>query len=131
VSSIAEAFVERTAPPIRLSQAGKLIRLARAEARVRDQMERDQKSGNAAPSDNPPPEKKATDPSDKQPDLFSRDIPADPERQVDAILSAGEGEMPIPVSVAWDILAARQGDIKSDLVQHGQANGPREPARPA
>ena len=55
----------------------------------------------------------------------------DREDQVDAILSAADGELPVPAAVAWDVLAARQGDIKSDLVQHGQANGPREPARPA
>ena len=131
VASLAEAFVERTTPPVRLSQADKLVRLAHAEARVRDQMEREKKQGNASPQEKPQPAQKPSDPADKQPDLFSTGIPADPEEQVDAILSAGEGEMPIPVSVAWDILAARQGDIKSDLVQHGQANGPREPARPA
>ncbi|MBO9375491.1 type IV secretion system DNA-binding domain-containing protein [Sphingomonas histidinilytica] len=131
VASLAEPFVERTTPPVRLSQASKLIRLAHAEARIREQMEREQKQGNPPPQDKPRPDRKAAPPSDKQPDLFAPGIPVDQEDQVDAILSAGEGEMPVPVSVAWDILAARQGDIKSDLVQHGQANGPREPARPA
>ena len=131
VASLAEAFVERTAPPIRLTQASKLVRLAHAEARVRDQMEREQKPANMPPQEKPRAERKAPEPADNQPDLFTPGIPANEEEQIDAILSAGEGEMPVPVSVAWDILAARQGDIKSDLVQHGQANGPREPARPA
>jgi type IV secretory pathway TraG/TraD family ATPase VirD4 len=131
VPSIANAFVERTAPPVQLPQAAQLIRLARAQARVRDEIEREKKQGNE-----PTPAKSRTEhtspkPASRQPDLFGASAPVGREDQVDAILSAADGELPVPAAVAWDVLAARQGDIKSDLVQHGQANGPREPARPA
>jgi type IV conjugative transfer system coupling protein TraD len=131
VASIAEAFIERTTPPVQLPQASQLIRFARAEARVRDALQREQKQGRESKPAKPERKQSRPKAATGQPDLFTAGGPSYREAQVEAILSAADGQLPVPAEIAWDVLAARQGDIKSDLVQHGQANGPREPAKPA
>jgi hypothetical protein len=133
IPSTSAAFVERTAPPIRLVSATKLIKLARAESKVREAIEQEQRQGTAPTQ--PPPSADAGDApaAAPQPDLFSSDgtPPIADELEVDDILNAPVGEMPTTPRRIWEVLAARQGDIKSELVQHGRADGPREPARPA
>lgn len=131
IPSCSAAFVERLTPPVRHAKATKLVRLAHAEARIREQMEKTAAPGNQtdpakATSGNPSAPKPTA-----QPDLFAQPNAADEEAQVEAILSAGEGELPVDTGQVWNLLAARQGDIKADLVQHGRSDGPREPARPA
>jgi len=133
IPSTSAAFVERTAPPIRLASATKLIKLARAESKVREAIEQEQRQG-AAPTPPPSPADAGDPPPPApQPDLFSAEAapPMAEEVEVDDILNAPMGEMPAPPRRVWEVLAARQGDIKSELVQHGRADGPREPARPA
>ena len=41
VPSLGPAFLERTTPPIQIDKAGMLVRIAHAEARVREAMERE------------------------------------------------------------------------------------------
>jgi type IV conjugative transfer system coupling protein TraD len=134
VTSIAEAFVERTDPPIRLSSASELIKLARAESRVREAIEQEHKQGSSSAGSAPAAERTEGQTKSPQPDVFtakaSPHLPPE-EVEVDKILEAPEGEMPATPRRIWEVLAARQGDIKSVLVQHGRADGPREPARPA
>jgi type IV conjugative transfer system coupling protein TraD len=133
IASTSAAFIERTAPPIRLSSAKELIKLARAESRVREAIEQERKQGPTPVPLSPAAKEEETPPAAAQPDLFSVDGPSQmaKEAEVDAILNAPDGEMPAPPRRVWEVLAARQGDIKSELVQHGRADGPREPARPA
>lgn len=125
------AFVERTEPAVRLPQAQELVKLARAEARVREELEREKKEGRAKPRQGTGKTSAKTPRAPAQPGLFQEELSAPATADVDTILGANEGEMPIPASKAWEMLAARQGNIKSALVQHGRADGPREPARPA
>jgi len=129
--STSAAFVERSEPPIRHPQAGELVKLAHAEARVREAIEREQREGHAVPPDGAAEEAADARPPVRQPDLFSEQSPPAPAVKIEAILDAVDGELPVPPRMAWEMLAARQGDIKSELVQHGRSDGPREPARPA
>jgi len=49
----------------------------------------------------------------------------------DILLIDENAELPAPARTLWTILAGKQGEIRSDLVQHGRDDGPRERARPA
>lgn len=136
IASIAPAFVERTTPPNRLDKAKKFVRLVHAESRVREAMERE--AGNTgAPATEPPaptnPKTPASHPGQSaMPDLFDPTSPPTDPGNVEEILQTEEHEeLPVPPRVAWSLLAGRQGEIRSDLVQHGRDDGPREPARPA
>ncbi|WP_088189819.1 type IV secretion system DNA-binding domain-containing protein [Sphingobium sp. Z007] len=136
--SLGPAFLERTTPPIQIDKAGMLVRIAHAEARVREAMEREatqssppathgeikpaKPSTSSEPAPTPPP----------QPDLFTPPSPnIDPQRVEDILLNNENAELPAPARTLWTILAGRQGEIRSDLVQHGRDDGPRERARPA
>ncbi|MFJ5928627.1 type IV secretion system DNA-binding domain-containing protein [Sphingomonas sp. TX0543] len=135
--TLTPAFVERTGQPWRADQAEELVQLAHAEARVRQALEletarkaqsRDQPPSKSPPA-SPPPE---AAPPEPQPDLFDPAFQNIDRHKVEEILRGNdETELPIPPRVAWTILAGRQGQIRSDLVQHGRDDGPREPARPA
>ena len=130
VSSDEPAFVERVGPPERLSKADELVKLAKAEARVREALERERDQGDdlrpPAVEGMGPVVSPATAPSEGESPTTENEA-----TQVDAILGAEQGELPIPPRDAWTLLAARQGSIQSNLVQHGRADGPREEARPA
>ncbi|WP_339348557.1 type IV secretion system DNA-binding domain-containing protein [uncultured Sphingomonas sp.] len=139
----AAGFVERTAPAIRLDQANTLVRIAHAEAKVRATMEAEKAAGKgegakseAAPASSSPADD-AADPgkgkqTDTQPDLFGSKaaIPGSVPIE-EAILAAGEGELPMPSRHAWEVLGGRAGEVISRLVQHGEDDGPRHDARPA
>ncbi|AMK25775.1 MULTISPECIES: type IV secretion system DNA-binding domain-containing protein [Sphingobium] len=130
VSSDEPAFVERVGPPERLSKADELVKLAKAEARVREALERERGQGD----DLRPPAKEGQGSSASAtgaPSVDGSPAVESEAAQVDAILGAEQGKLPIPPRDAWTLLAARQGSIQSNLVQHGRADGPREQARPA
>lgn len=136
VPSVAPAFVERTDPPLRLKKAAKLIRMAHAESRLREALERESAqpgaggAGGGGPVANPTEGEPAAPP--KQPDLFTQPVEMPTADEIEAILLDEEAaDLPIPPRAAWGLLAVRQGEIRSDLVQHGRADGPREPAKPA
>lgn len=139
VPSLGPAFIERTTPPDQIDKAKTLVRIAHAEARVREAIERE-----AAQAPTPAPDgggQSAPEPSDipnvaapppSQPDLFTPPVPhIDPQRVEDILLNEESTELPAPARMLWTILAGRQGEIRSDLVQHGRGDGPREPAKPA
>jgi type IV conjugative transfer system coupling protein TraD len=138
IPSLADAFFERTDPPAQIDKAQALVRIAHAESRVREAMEREatqaQPTPNAPekPSNKPRPSPHAPAPTPPQPDLFNPPIPEiDPQRVEDTLLNEEHADLPIPARTLWTILAGKQGEIRSDLVQHGREDGPREPARPA
>ncbi|MCP5400455.1 MAG: type IV secretion system DNA-binding domain-containing protein [Sphingomonas sp.] len=143
LASCADAFLERTTPPFRSPQADELSKLARVESRVREELERQPKEDKTSPveEEGVKPDTEQTERAKpakgkadgRQSELFpSGSGPGAPSQaELDAILSSTDGELPVPPRALWDILAVRQGDIKSDLVQHGRADGPREPAKPA
>jgi len=138
VPSLGPAFLERTTPPIQIDKAEMLVRIAHAEARVREAMERE------ATQSSPPAthvEIKPAKPSlssesvprpSPQPELFTLPAPnIDPQRVEDLLLNDENADLPAPARNLWTILAGKQGEIRSDLVQHGRDDGPRERARPA
>ena len=138
VPSLGPAFLERTTPPIQIDKAGMLVRIAHAEARVREAMEREatQSSPPATHGEIKPAKPSVSSESvptpPPQPELFT--LPAqniDPQRVEDILLNDENAELPAPARTLWTILAGRQGEIRSDLVQHGRDDGPRERARPA
>lgn len=128
------AFVERTDPPFRHAMAGELVRIARAEAKLRNQLEQERTPASPTP---PAPEPKvvrrrAQKPSVGQADLFAEPPrPEEDDAQTEAILTAADGNMPLDPKFAWEHLAARQQRITSVLVQHGSSDGSRDPAKPA
>ena len=138
VPSLGPAFLERTTPPIQIDKAGMLVRIAHAEARVREAMEREatQSSPPATHGEIKPAKPSVSSGSAPTPppqsDLFTP--PAtnlDPQRVEDILLIDENAELPAPARTLWTILAGKQGEIRSDLVQHGRDDGPRERARPA
>ncbi|PZU05004.1 MAG: conjugal transfer protein TraD, partial [Sphingobium sp.] len=138
VPSLGPAFLERTTPPIQIDKAGMLVRIAHAEARVREAMEREatQASPPATHGEGKPAKPYASSESaptpPPQPDLFTPPAPnIDPQRVEDILLNDENAELPVPARNLWTILAGKQGEIRSDLVQHGRDDGPRERARPA
>ena len=131
VAACSEAFIERTVPPVRLDQAQQLARLAQAEARVRDAAEREGQGEAPTARTAPPVARKAAAPAAGQGDLFDAAAPPNLDSRIDALIAQDAVAAAAPSGAAWDLLAARQGAIRSDLVQHGRADGPREPARPA
>lgn len=138
IPSLGEAFSERTDPPVQIDKAKALVRIAHAESRVREAMEREAAQTPPAPnsSEQPPkkplPSQQAPAPQSRQPDLFIPPLPdIDPQRVEDILLSEEHAELPAPARALWTILAGKQGEIRSDLVQHGRDDGPREPAKPA
>ena len=138
VPSLGPAFLERTTPPIQIDKAGMLVRIAHAEARVRDAMEREAAQASPPPthSEGKPAKPSASSASaptpPPQPDMFMPPAPnIDPQRVEDILLNNENAELPAPARTLWTILAGRQGEIRSDLVQHGRDDGPRERARPA
>jgi len=139
VPTLGPAFLERTTPPIHIDKAKTLVRIAHAEAVVREAMEREGaqtpqsppnpqdklSTGSPAGSDAPP-----TPPA--QPDLFVPPPANVNPGQIEEILRNGENaKLDLPARTLWTMLAGRQGEIRSDLVQHGREDGPREPAKPA
>lgn len=138
VPSLGPAFLERTTPPIQIDKAGMLIRIAHAEARVREAMEREAMQASPPATDGeikpakPSVSSKSVPTPPPQPELFT--LPAqniDPQRVEDILLNDENAELPAPAGNLWTILAGKQGEIRSDLVQHGRDDGPRERARPA
>ncbi|MBT2245929.1 type IV secretion system DNA-binding domain-containing protein [Sphingobium sp. BHU LFT2] len=139
IPSLGPAFIERTEPPIQIDNAKKLARIAHAEARVREAIERE-----ARQTPPPPTKLPASSPDEatsselppqsppRQPDLFQPPEPHVDTQRVEAILlNEEDAELPVPPRLAWTILAGKQGEIRSDLVQHERDDGPREPSRPA
>jgi type IV conjugative transfer system coupling protein TraD len=127
------AFVERVGPPKRHTNAAKLARLAHAEAQLREREERGVKSEETT-SGAPKPHRSRKEEKPRstfQGNLFEPNTELDADAAVDAILAETDGDIPIDSGLTWNLLAVRQGSIKANLVQHGQADGPREPARPA
>lgn len=138
VPSLGPAFLERTTPPIQIDKAGMLVRIAHAEARVREAMEREatQSSPPATHGEIKPAKPSASSEfaptPPPQPDLFTPVASnLDPQRVEDILLNDKNAELPAPARTLWTILAGKQGEIRSDLVQHGRDDGPRERARPA
>ncbi|MFT4055173.1 MAG: type IV secretion system DNA-binding domain-containing protein [Novosphingobium sp.] len=133
--SLGPAFLERTEPPAPVDRAKILVRMARAEARVRLALEREASRPVSPPgevSSGPSTSSGAAARPSSQPDLFMPPSPLlDPQRVEDILLNEPDTELPVPARTLWTILAGRQGEIRSDLVQHGRDDGPREPARPA
>jgi type IV conjugative transfer system coupling protein TraD len=128
VPASGEAFVERTRPPERLEKANELARLARAQARAREEMDHapaEETIASVVPAKTQRPRAPR---APVQADLFLHAAARD---GVEKIVTAPDGQVPVPPQRAWDLLAARQGEIRSDLVQHSRADGPRETARPA
>ena len=139
IPSLGPAFLERTAPPIQIDNAKKLVRIAHAEARVREAIEREAaqtppphaKPPNTSPGEPPSGEQPPQSPP-RQPDLFQPPEPhVDAQRVEDILLNEEDADLPVPPRLAWTILAGKQGEIRSDLVQHERDDGPREPSRPA
>ncbi len=128
----AEAFVERIAPPFRHAMAGELVRIARAEATLRDKPDEGLVPETAKPAPKRSRAKRSRQASG-QTDLFVAPVGIidGAEAEAEAILDATEGDVPIDTRGAWAHLAARQQRIRSNLVQHGRANGTRDVARPA
>lgn len=139
IPSLGEAFAERTEPAFQIDKARTLVRMAHAEARVREAMEREATQMSSPevivadkPSRKPPKPPKEPAPPTPQADLFQPLLAeVDPQRVEDILLNEEGAELPAPARVLWSILAGKQGQIQSDLVQHGRDDGPREPARPA
>ncbi|ODT90936.1 MAG: conjugal transfer protein TraD [Sphingobium sp. SCN 64-10] len=141
VPSLGPAFLERTDPPVLVDKARDLVRIAHAEAWVREAIERESAQNPPppthpqAPADVPdklPPSSMAPRTPPRQPDLFNPPQAKVDPKLVEDILHAREGDdLPVPPREAWTILAGKQGEIRSDLVQHGRDDGPREPAKPA
>ena len=138
IPSLGEAFAERTDPPAQIDKAQTLVRIAHAESRVREAMEREAAQTPPAPNAGEKPSKKppvfqeTPTPPSPQPDLFSPPAPdIDPQRVEDILLNEEHAELPAPARSLWSILAGKQGEIRSELVQHGHEDGPREQARPA
>lgn len=129
--TVSVAFAERTDPPFRHAMAGELVRIAHAEAKLRDRLDQDPPPERTAPpTPSPKPaRRRVTKPPADQADLFAE--PAPDDVQTEAILDAAEGELPIDTRRAWEHLSARQSRITSSLVQHGRADGGRETAKPA
>lgn len=141
IASLGPAFLERTDPPLLVDKAKDLVRIAHAEARVREAIERET-AQNPPPPTHPQaaadvpeksaPSSKASCTPPRQPDLFNPPQGKVDPKLVEDILHAREGDdLPVPPREAWTILAGKQGEIRSDLVQHGRDDGPREPAKPA
>ncbi|PBN41324.1 type IV secretion system DNA-binding domain-containing protein, partial [Sphingobium sp. D43FB] len=137
VPSLGPAFLERTTPPIQIDKAGMLVRIAHAEARVREAMEREATQasppathGEIKPA-KPSVSSEAAPTAPPQPDLFTPPAPNIDPRVEDILLNDENAELPVPARTLWTILAGKQGEIRSDLVQHGRDDGPRERARPA
>ncbi|MDR6116533.1 MULTISPECIES: type IV secretion system DNA-binding domain-containing protein [unclassified Sphingomonas] len=141
--TIAAGFLERAEPAIRLDTAKVLVKVAHAQAKVREAMEAEKVAGKTgkpkadAPSDPTPPvddpgDNASVDAAAAQPDLFSAapSIPGDLPIE-EAILAADDGELPIPPRIAWQVIGVRAGELASHLVQHADADGPRHDARPA
>lgn len=137
IASLGEAFLERTEPPIHVDKAKALVRIAHAESRVREAMEREagQTPPSSAVSQDKPSRKPSASPdasmSSPQPDLFKPPLPEIDPQRVEDMLMNGDSQLPVPAQTLWTILAGKQGEIRSELVQHGRRDGPREPARPA
>jgi type IV conjugative transfer system coupling protein TraD len=145
---IAPGFLERREPPHCHPTAEHLIKLARAESRLRDAVERESEGPStanqplkAAPAAPPPkrPTKDKGRPSIEQRDLFDttnttpqpiKTAPI-PDVRLDDMLDTPVEDLPLPTRQMWSLTVARQGKITSPLVQHGRADGPREKARPA
>ena len=141
--TIAAGFLERAEPAIRLDTAKVLVKVAHAQAKVREAMEAEKGAGKTsapkagAPSEPFPPVEDApdsatADAAPAQPDLFgvTPSIPGDLPIE-EAILAADDGELPIPPRIAWQVIGVRAGELASHLVQHADADGPRHDARPA
>lgn len=138
VPSLGPAFLERTTPPMQIDKAGMLVRIAHAEARVREAMEREATQASAPATQGeikPTKPSAASEPTTRpppQPDMFTPPSPhIDAQHVEDILLNDENAELPAPARNLWTILAGRQGEIRSDLVQHGRDDGPRERARPA
>lgn len=139
VPTLGPAFLERTTPPIHIDKARTLVRIAHAEAVVREAMEREATQPPQSPPDG---EGKASTASPgnadalpvppAQPDLFvPPSPPIDPGQVEEILLNGDNAKLGVPARTLWTMLAGRQGEIRSDLVQHGREDGPREPAKPA
>lgn len=120
-----------------------LVKVAQAQAKVREAMEAEKTSGKqaASPTDTAPATAPPVDGSAETPQVATAAAQADlfpgPSRLSDgtpieeAILAAGDGELPVPPRVAWQVIGVRAGELASHLVQHAAADGPRHDARPA
>ena len=139
IPSLGPAFLERTEPPIQIDNAKKLVRIAHAEARVREAIEREAAQTPPPPAkppastpDEPPSGEQPSQSPPRQRDLFQPSEPhVDAQRVEDILLNEDDADLPVPPRLAWTILAGKQGEIRSDLVQHERDDGPREPSRPA
>jgi hypothetical protein len=131
--TVSAAFVDRTEPPLRHAMAGELVRIAHAEAKLRDRLEHEPPAEPPAPPAPSPKPSRRRPPKapDVQKDLFENSAPALDDVPTEQILDAAEGELPIDIRSAWKQLADRQRGITSSLVQHGRADGPRKTSRPA
>ncbi|WP_168606055.1 type IV secretion system DNA-binding domain-containing protein, partial [Novosphingobium sp. SG707] len=148
---IASGFVERKEAPVPHPMAAELITLARAEARIREAVGKDMpqpKNTRAGqPQTTQPSEPMEVDVKGRPADLKGRKAggatgkPQDtrdlfafcdvPSIGYEEIIDCPRENLPLPPREARDLLLARQGSIASNLVQHGEADGPRKKARPA
>lgn len=157
---VAEGFVEKAAGPNAHPTAQRLMKFAQAESRLRDAADRDGEavelkvdiplprdasreadSIEQEEADQPPSRpRKAKPKADlSQKDLFGSEGPVQdrdvfatkPPVSIDEILDLPVQELPIEPRQAWRTMVARQGEITSQLVQHGRSDGPRRKAKPA
>jgi len=133
VRTVSAAFVERTEPPLRHAMAGELVRIAHAEAKLRDRLEQEPAvEPPAPPATSPKPSRRRSPKAPNgQDDLFANPAPALDDIPTEQIIDAAEGGLPIDTRSAWKQLADRQRGITSNLVQHGRGDGPRKTSRPA
>jgi len=133
VRTVSAAFVDRTEPPLRHAMAGELVRIAHAEAKLRDRLEQEpavEPPTPPAPSPKPSRRRSPKAPNG-QDDLFGNPAPALDDIPTEEIIDVAEGGLPIDTWSAWKQLEDRQRGITSNLVQHGRGDGPRKTSRPA
>lgn len=148
---VAPAFIERKEQPAPHMTASELIRLARAESRLREasgklgeddkgkETEAPQTGQSAEPiaseAVGQPAEAKkrkvrgAAGTPETSPDLFAYSGMA--SAALEEIIDSVPEDLSLPPRQAWQMVMTRQGTITSHLVQHGEADGPRKEARPA
>ncbi|WP_068092336.1 type IV secretion system DNA-binding domain-containing protein [Novosphingobium rosa] len=156
---LAPGFVERASGATQHPTAQHLIKLAKAEGRMRDAAEREADHEPPAPTPAsmararpslPPSRKVKVKPADNQANLFGNkdgskegtgqneepstappQVRVEQDLPVDQILETPVEDLPMPTRQIWGMMILRQGQIRSPLVQHGRADGPRKKAKPA
>jgi hypothetical protein len=67
----------------------------------------------------------------EEPSTAPPQVRVEQDLPVDQILETPVEDLPMPTRQIWGMMILRQGQIRSPLVQHGRADGPRKKAKPA